>query len=164
MARLTHRPVGQCVGHGAGLDEAGLERKRRVLEATLAHHGHAQEPLAVLATLGGFEIAMLVGALLQGAHERRVLVIDGFIVTVALLVAHALAPSVLDYCVFSHRSEEPGHAPLLARLEAEPLMNLSMRLGEGSGAAVAWPLVESAARLLSDMASFEQVGVSRCVP
>jgi nicotinate-nucleotide--dimethylbenzimidazole phosphoribosyltransferase len=104
--------------------------------------------------------AALVGAMLQGAHERRLIVFDGFIVTAALLVAHALRPAVLDACVFAHCSDEAGHRLALRHLGAEPLLDLGMRLGEGSGAALAWPLIASAAVLLEGMASFDSAGVS----
>jgi nicotinate-nucleotide--dimethylbenzimidazole phosphoribosyltransferase len=118
----------------------------------------------VLAALGGFEIAMMAGALLQAASERRVIVVDGFVVGAALLAAQALAPAVLDCCVFAHRSAETGHAALLAALRAQPLLDLDLRLGEGTGAALAWPLVDAAARMLSEMASFESAGVSERRP
>jgi len=98
---------------------------------------------------------MLVGAMLQAAAERRVILIDGFIVGAALLVAARLQPAVLQRCVFAHRSDESGHALLLAQLGARPLLDLGLRLGEGSGAALAWPLLESACRILAEMASFE---------
>jgi nicotinate-nucleotide--dimethylbenzimidazole phosphoribosyltransferase len=123
-----------------------------------------QEPLPVLAAFGGFEIAMLVGALLQAAAERRVVLVDGFIVGAAVLVATRLAPEVLDCCVFAHRSGEAGHAMLLAHLGVLPLLDLGLRLGEGSGAALAWPLLESAVSLLNGMASFESAGVSTREP
>jgi nicotinate-nucleotide--dimethylbenzimidazole phosphoribosyltransferase len=103
---------------------------------------------------------MLVGAVLQAAAERRVIVIDGFIVGAAVLVATRLDPAVPGCCVFAHRSGEAGHALLLGHLGAQPLLDLGMRLGEGSGAALAWPLIDSALRLLNGMASFESAGVS----
>jgi nicotinate-nucleotide--dimethylbenzimidazole phosphoribosyltransferase len=160
LARLTPVPLHHAVGRGTGVDDAGLARKRQVLERALARHAGAHAPLDALAALGGFEIAMLAGAILQAAAERRVVVVDGFIVGAALLVAQALAPAVRDYCVFSHRGAETGHAALLAALQAEPLLALNLRLGEGTGAALAWPLVTAAAGMLSDMASFESAGVS----
>ena len=126
----------------------------------LARHADASDALAALAALGGFEIAMMVGAVLQAAQERRVIVVDGFIVSSAVLVAFRLAPAVLQRCVFSHQSDESGHRLMLARLEAEPLLALGLRLGEGSGGALAWPLLESACRILAEMASFEAAGVS----
>ncbi|MCW7537558.1 nicotinate-nucleotide--dimethylbenzimidazole phosphoribosyltransferase [Aquabacterium sp. A7-Y] len=160
MARLCGLPVADCVGRGTGLDDQALARKRDVLERTLQVNEAAREPLAALAALGGFEIAMMVGATLQAAHERRVVVVDGFITTAAVLVACALAPAVLDYCVFAHCSGERGHRALLQHLGAAPLLDLQLRLGEGSGAALAWPLLVSAVRLLEEMASFESAGVA----
>jgi nicotinate-nucleotide--dimethylbenzimidazole phosphoribosyltransferase len=159
LARLVGLPIERCTGRGTGLDDAGLARKTEVLRQVLERHA-AREPLAVLAAFGGFEIAMMVGAVLQAAHERRVVVVDGFIAGAALLVAHALAPGVLGYCVFAHRSGESGHALLLEHLGVAPLLDLGLRLGEGSGAALAWPLLESACRVLREMASFESAGVS----
>jgi nicotinate-nucleotide--dimethylbenzimidazole phosphoribosyltransferase len=160
MARLTGRPLAQCVGRGTGLDDAGLARKQEVLARALAANTGAQAPLDALAALGGLEIATMTGAVLRAASERRVVVVDGFIATAAVAVAAALAPAVIERCIFAHASAESGHAAWLADLGATPLLDLGMRLGEGSGAALAWPLVESACRLLAEMASFESAGVS----
>lgn len=160
MSQLCGVPVAECVGRGTGLDDAGLAHKRQVLEQAASHHAGNLEPLDVLATFGGFEIAMMTGAMLQAAQSGMVLLIDGFIVSAALLVAVKICPTVLDYCVFSHRSNEAGHQRLLEYLKAEPLMGLDMRLGEGTGAAVAYPLLVSAVNFLNEMASFESAGVS----
>ena len=160
MSQLCGVPVAECVGRGTGLDDAGLAHKRQVLEQADSHHAGNLEPLDVLATFGGFEIAMMTGAMLQAAQSGMVLLIDGFIVSAALLVAVKICPTVLDYCVFSHRSNEAGHQRLLEYLKAEPLMGLDMRLGEGTGAAVAYPLLVSAVNFLNEMASFESAGVS----
>jgi len=160
LARLLDADVADCAGPGTGLDAAGVARKVAVLRQALAANVGAREPLAALAALGGFEIATLVGAVLQAAHERRVIVVDGFITSAAVLVAARLAPNVLQRCVFAHHSSEPGHARLLAALQAEPLLDLGLRLGEGSGAALAWPLLVSACAILREMASFEAAGVS----
>ncbi|MBC8058280.1 MAG: nicotinate-nucleotide--dimethylbenzimidazole phosphoribosyltransferase [Rhizobiales bacterium] len=160
VARLGGHDIAGCVGRGTGLDDAGFAHKLTVLRRVLAVHSAAREPLAALAAFGGFEIAMLVGAALQAAEERRVIVVDGFIVSAAMLVASKLSPTLLECCVFAHRSEEAGHSLLLDTLGAEPLLQLGLRLGEGSGAALAWPLVESAVRLLAEMASFASAGVS----
>ena len=161
MARLTGEALGACTGRGTGLDDVGLARKRSVLQAVLARHADAVEPLAALAAMGGFEIAMLCGAVLEAALQRRVIVVDGFIATSAVLVAARLQPAVLQRCVFAHCSNEAGHALLLQRLDAQPLLRLGLRLGEGSGAALAWPLLQSACCILAEMASFESAGVSR---
>jgi nicotinate-nucleotide--dimethylbenzimidazole phosphoribosyltransferase len=164
QARLTGEPIEQCTGRGTGLDDAGLARKIGVLRKVLALHPGAAAPLSALAAFGGFEIAMMVGAVLQAALEARVIVVDGFIAGSAVLVAQRLQPAVLQRCVFAHESEEAGHRALLRHLGAEPLLQLGLRLGEGSGAALAWPLLESACRVLREMASFESAGVSTRQP
>ena len=157
---LTGAELASVIGRGTGLDDAGMERKRALLARALARGGRPADPLAVLAEYGGFEIAMMAGAMLGAAEAKMVLLIDGFIVTSALLVAHALAPDILDYSVFAHRSQEQGHAVQLAHLAAEPLVQLDLRLGEGTGAALAYPLVQAAVNFLNEMASFESAGVA----
>ncbi len=159
---LTGQPLAECVGRGTGLDAAGLARKQAVLAAVLAAHPtlNHSDPLAVLATFGGFEIAQLTGAMLRAAELGMLLLIDGFIASAALLVAWRLAPSVLPYCVFSHESAEGGHPHLLRVLGARPLLRLGLRLGEGTGCALAYPLLQAAVAFLNEMASFESAGVS----
>ncbi len=160
MARLTGLPLAQCVGRGTGMDDAGLAHKQAVLERTLSRHAGATTPLQALAALGGLEIATMVGAVLQAVDERRWVVVDGFITTAAVAVAAALHPPVLQACVFAHGSAENGHARWLQALGVQPLLDLGLRLGEGSGAALAWPLLKSAELLLAEMASFASAGVS----
>lgn len=160
MSRLLDLPLIDCVGRGTGLDDAGVQRKLAVLGQAFSVNSGAKAPLDVLAAFGGFEVAMMCGAMLQAAAENRVIVVDGFITTSALLIAHALQPLVLQRCVFAHQSDESGHARMLAHLGAQPLLKLSLRLGEGSGAALAWPLLQSACAILNEMASFESAGVS----
>lgn len=160
MARLTGLDIADCTGAGTGLAGEALTRKVAVLREVLLKHANAHEPLDVLAAMGGFEIATMMGAVLQAAAQRRVIVVDGFIATSAVLVASKLAPHVLQRCVYAHRSGERGHAMMLAHLGAQPLLDLGLRLGEGSGGALAWPLLESACRMLREMASFESAGVS----
>ena len=160
---LTGVSLADCVGRGTGLDDAGLVRKQGLLEQALGRYraaGGNNEPLAVLAEFGGFEIAMMVGAMLAAAEAKMVLLIDGFIVSSAALTAATLFPALADYCVFCHRSAEPGHQAQLRALQAEPLLDLGLRLGEGTGAALAYPLVQAAANFLNEMASFESAGVS----
>lgn len=161
MARVTGLPLDQCVGRGTGLDDAGVQRKLAVLSQALQANAAAVQPMDVLAALGGFEIAMMCGAMLEAAAQKRVLVVDGFISTSAALVAHAMQPEMLSCCVFAHQSDESGHARMLKHLGVQPLLHLGLRLGEGSGAALAWPLLESACAILRDMASFESAGVSQ---
>ena len=160
LSRLCGVPLAVCTGAGTGLDAGGIVRKRAVLAQALAANAGAVEPLDVLAALGGFEVATLVGAVLQAALERRVIVVDGFITSAAVLVAVRLQPHVLQRCVFAHGSAEPGHALMLAQLDALPLLDMGLRLGEGSGAALAWPLLVSACAILREMASFEAAGVA----
>ena len=161
LARLGGWPIADCTGQGTGVTGQALAHKTALLSQALQRHAAATEPIEVLAALGGLEIATLVGTVLQAAHERRVVVVDGFIASSAVLVATRLAPAVLERCVFAHCSEERGHALMLRTLQAEPLLHLGLRLGEGSGAALAWPLLVSACALLREMASFESAGVSR---
>ncbi len=161
MARLSGIDIAACTGAGTGLDHAAVHRKTEVLRAVLAKHVDAIEPLDVLAAMGGFEIATLVGVVLQAALERRVIVVDGFIVSAAVLVATRLAPLVRQRCVYAHCSGERGHRGMLEVLQAQALLDLGLRLGEGSGAALAWPLLQSASVLMCEMASFEGAGVSR---
>jgi nicotinate-nucleotide--dimethylbenzimidazole phosphoribosyltransferase len=161
VARLGGLDVAEVTGAGTGLDAAGIARKTAVLRQALAANAQATAPLDALAALGGFEIATMVGSVLQAASERRVVLVDGFIATAAVLVAVRLAPQVLQRCVFAHRSGElGGHTRVLQLLGAEPLLNLGMRVGEGSGAALAWPLLVSACAILNEMASFEDAGVA----
>ena len=164
MVRLTEEPLPACVGRGTGLDDAGLARKLAVLEEALALHAQAVAPLDALMAFGGLEIATMTGAVLEAARQRRVIVVDGFITTAAVALAAALSPAVLQRCVFAHCSAESGHARWLQHLGAQPLLDLGLRLGEGSGAALAWPLLESACRVLRDMASFASAGVSEKAP
>lgn len=164
MHVLTGLPLAQCVGAGTGLDGPGVVHKQQVIARAVALHaeaGRAFSPLTALAIFGGFEIAMITGAILAAAAQRMVILVDGFIVSSALLVAARLQPAVLDYCIFAHCSDENGHAALLSHLGAAPLLQLNLRLGEGTGCALALPLLQSAVAFLRDMASFESAAVSQ---
>ncbi|MGE8162831.1 nicotinate-nucleotide--dimethylbenzimidazole phosphoribosyltransferase [Paraburkholderia sp. NPDC080076] len=160
MSRLCGVPIDECVGRGTGLDNAGLARKRNVLASALARHPVSTDPLDVLATFGGFEIAMMAGAYLAAAEARMTILVDGFIATSALLIADALAPSIREYCVFAHASNEAGHRRMLDHFGALPMLSLDMRLGEGTGAALAVPLLRAATAFINEMASFESAGVA----
>lgn len=160
MHKLSGIPLTDCVGAGTGLAPDGVRHKRQVLEQAVRFHAGVREPLDVLATFGGFEIAMMVGAMLGAAERRMAILIDGFIVTSALLVAARLQPALLDYCVFAHCSNESGHQRMLAHLGAKPLLQLDLRLGEGTGAALALPLLQAASNFLCQMATFESAQVS----
>ena len=158
---LTGVPLADCVGRGTGLDDAGLARKQQLLAQALDIWTERNDaPLDVLARFGGFEIAMLAGAMVAAAERRMVLLIDGFIVTAALLVAVGVNPAVRECCVFAHCSDEAGHAVQLRHLEARPLLQLGLRLGEGTGAALAYQLLRAACAFLDEMASFDSAGVS----
>ena len=159
---LTGASLTDCVGRGTGLDDTGLARKRDLLTQAAARAALPAnaDAMTVLAEFGGFEIVMMAGAMLGAAERGMTLLIDGFIVTSALLAASRIAPSITEYCIFCHRSVEPGHLAQLKDLKADPLVDLGLRLGEGTGAALAWPIVKAAVAFLNEMASFESAGVS----
>lgn len=162
MHSLTGLPLTECVGRGTGLDNPGLVHKIAILQqAAQYHQADRLLPLQALACFGGFEIAMMVGAYLQAAELRMVVMVDGFIASAALLVASQCYPAIVDYCVFSHASNELGHQALLSYFNAKPLLNLDMRLGEGSGVAVAFPVLQSAVVFLNEMATFAEAGVDQ---
>jgi nicotinate-nucleotide--dimethylbenzimidazole phosphoribosyltransferase len=160
MHKLSGLELARCVGAGTGLSPDGVRHKERVLRAACDKHAQVSEPMDVLATFGGFEIAMMAGAMLQAAALRKILLIDGFIVTSALLVAARLQPAILDYCVFAHCSDEHGHRLMLDHLGAQPLLQLGLRLGEGTGTALAIPLLHAAVNFLNEMATFASAQVS----
>ncbi|RZK96671.1 MAG: nicotinate-nucleotide--dimethylbenzimidazole phosphoribosyltransferase, partial [Methylobacterium sp.] len=149
------------VGRGTGVDAAGLARKVAAVEAALAHHaGHLDDPLEILARLGGREIAAMAGAILAARLQRVPVVLDGYVATAAAAVLHRLDPTLLDHCLAGHVSAEGAHADVLERLGLVPLLALGMRLGEGSGAALALGLLKGALACHRDMATFAQAGVS----
>ena len=152
--------IEDATGRGTGLTDPQLAHKQSVLARAAALHKDATTPMAAMAALGGFEIAMMTGAMLQAASERRVILVDGFIAGSSALAACALAPATKDYMVFCHRSAERGHHAMLDFLGSKALLDLDMRLGEGTGALLAWPLVLASANLMNEMASFESAGVS----
>jgi nicotinate-nucleotide--dimethylbenzimidazole phosphoribosyltransferase len=156
MHRLAPAPLVDCIGAGAGQDDAGMAKKRAALERAAARTA-VTAPLEVLREFGGLEIAMMAGAIFGAAERRRPVVIDGFIASSAALVAIRMQPTVQDYCIFAHRSAERGHSLMLASLKAAPLLELGMRLGEGTGAVLAIPIVRAAARLFTDVAALEDV-------
>lgn len=160
MAAITGLPVEACAGRGTGVNDAQLAIKISTLKRVYAKHCHKQRSaLELLSCFGGFEMAMMCGAMLGAAEQKMAIVIDGFISTAALLVAHRLAPAILDYCLFAHHSGEQGHEQMLQYLKAKPLLNLGMRLGEGTGAALAMPLIQAGVAFLNQMASFASAGV-----
>ncbi|MBA2496827.1 MAG: nicotinate-nucleotide--dimethylbenzimidazole phosphoribosyltransferase [Acidimicrobiia bacterium] len=162
IAALLGRDPESVTGRGTGVDDDGLVHKMAVVEAALARHAPAVAagPEATLAAVGGLEIAALVGFVVGGAAAAVPVVVDGVIADAALLVAERLVPGVADRCIAGHRSTEPGAAAVLDALGLEPLLDLGLRLGEGSGACLALGVLEAAARLLSEMATFESAGVT----
>ncbi|MFT5447399.1 MAG: nicotinate-nucleotide--dimethylbenzimidazole phosphoribosyltransferase [Gammaproteobacteria bacterium] len=173
MSVLLGLPVSQCVGAGAGLDQAGVARKAAVIETASQRLARAlgdsesrpeldsaQGAFQVLRHVGGFEIAMMAGAMLGAASARVPVLVDGFIASSAFLAAWRMYPQLKDFCFFAHCSAEQGHRRMLEEVGVEPLLDLQMRLGEGTGAALAVPLLRSAAALLRDMATFDAAGVS----
>ena len=161
-AALSKMPIEELVGKGTGVDHDGLKRKQDAISRAIRLHSATElSPLEALRCLGGFEIAGLVGAYIRCAQLGIAILVDGFISTAAALVACKINPTIRPWLFFSHRSEESGHKHLLTMLDAQPLLDLGMRLGEGSGAAIAAPLLQAACRLHAEMASFEQAGVSQ---
>lgn len=161
---LFHKIIGLSIetlaGRGTGLDDAGLARKRTLLERASARVSRALAAEEVMQEYGGFEIAMMCGAMLGAARSGRIVIVDGFIATAAALVATRLEPVSREAMVFAHQSAEKGHALALRSLNAQPLFDFKMRLGEGTGALLAWPIVKCAAAVIRDMASFESAGIS----
>ncbi len=161
LSLFTPIPIEDCAGRGTGLTDAQMKIKVYALTRARRRHHAARKPFDILRAVGGFEIAMMAGAMLQAAAQRRVILVDGFIAGAAAMIAVGLVPAAKDYMVFCHEGAEAGHRAMLKALAALPLLNLGLRLGEGTGALLAWPLVVSSARLLNEMASFESAGVSQ---
>lgn len=158
--KLTGRPIEELVGRGTGLSDAALAQKRAILARAAARTAPVLAPEAALREFGGFEIVMLTGAMLGAAAAGRVVLVDGFIASVAALAATAIDPAARGAMIFAHRSAERGHGAVLASLAAEPILDLGLRLGEGTGALLAWPIVKASAAMLREMSSFEAAGVS----
>ena len=162
VAAFTGRPAAEVTGRGTGVDDAGLARKTAVVERALARHAAAVAagPLAALAALGGYEIAALAGFIVGGAAAGVPVVVDGLIADAALLAAERLVPGVAARCIAGHRSVEPGAAAVLDELGLVPVLDLELRLGEGSGACLALPVLQAAAKILREMATFDAAGVT----
>ena len=160
MSTFTNIPIEDCVGKGTGLNIEGVTKKAKILKSVQELHGNSDNAFENLQNFGGFEIVMICGAMLKAAELKMTIIVDGFIVTSALLAANSINPSILDYCLFSHVSNEQGHKKMLEFLNVEPILHLGLRLGEGTGAAIAYPIIESATNFMNEMASFESAGVS----
>lgn len=161
MSVLCDLPLVDCIGRGTGLDDEQLLKKQRILETALDNYHGNNDVLDLMAHFGGFEILQIAGAMLTAAQRGMVVMVDGFIASVAYLCAFKIDPAVKANAVFTHQSDEKGHALLLSYLSATPLLHLGLRLGEGTGCALAYPLLQSAVAFLKDMASFESAAVSQ---
>jgi nicotinate-nucleotide--dimethylbenzimidazole phosphoribosyltransferase len=160
-AALTGLPVAQVVGRGTGIDDQGLERKIQVIERSLAvNQPEANDAMDVLHKVGGLEIAGLAGVMIAAASRRIPVMVDGFISTAAAMIAVGLAPAARSYLISAHQSVEIGHQAMLQHLNLKPLLDLNLRLGEGTGAALAFHLIEASTRILREMATFGEAGVS----
>lgn len=164
MSLLAGIPLAQCIGAGAGLDSKGVSHKLEVLNGAVKKFkadNRTHSIKEILCYFGGLEMAMAVGAMLRAAELRMIILVDGFIMTNCMLAASKLNPKVLQYAVFGHQGDESGHKLILEFLHAKPLLNLSLRLGEGSGAVCAYPIVESAVRMINEMDSFKKASVTK---
>ena len=160
MSILCNIPIESCAGRGTGLNDEGLNHKISVLsEAIKKNYRSDMSPQDVMAAFGGFEIVMMCGAMLQAAESGMIILVDGFISSAAFLCAYSIEPAILDYAVFCHLSDENAHSKLLKYFNAEPILKLNMRLGEGTGAAIAYPIIQSAVAFMNEMASFGDAGV-----
>jgi nicotinate-nucleotide--dimethylbenzimidazole phosphoribosyltransferase len=160
VCAFTGLDPAQVVGRGTGVDDEGLKRKLAAVRTALAVNSGASGPVEVLAALGGFEIAALAGVILQGAEKRKPVLLDGFISAAAALAAAAIDPRSIPFMLAGHRSHELGHTAALAALGLRPLLDLDLRLGEGTGALLSLPLVDAAVALLNEMATFDEASVS----
>lgn len=159
MSIICELPVATCVGPGAGLNSEGVQNKARVIEEAIQKHGISDSPFENLARFGGYEIATIAGGMLEAAAQRMVILVDGFITTSAYLVAQAIHPRVTDYCIFSHESDEQGHRKMLQHVNASAVLKLGLRLGEGTGAALAYSILKGAVAVISEFTSFEEAQV-----
>ena len=161
MNCLTGIDLKDCIGKGTGLNDEQLAKKYEILNKALSNNKLATHlPYDVLQTFGGFEIAMITEAMLEANEKKCIIMVDGFIATSAFLLAHKINPTIIQNAIFCHQSDEKGHKLLLDYLQVKPLVNLNMRLGEGTGCAVAYPIIQASVNFLNQMASFETAGVS----
>ena len=161
MSLFTGIPLAECVGAGSGLDNAGVQHKYAVLKQSMDNYAGDGSPCDLMRWFGGYEMVMAVGAMLQAAASRMVILVDGFIMTSCMLAASRLHPEVLDYAVFSHCGDESGHRRMLDFLGVRPLLSLGLRLGEGTGALCAWPILDSAVRMINQMDDFRAASITK---
>ncbi|UXP31044.1 nicotinate-nucleotide--dimethylbenzimidazole phosphoribosyltransferase [Reichenbachiella agarivorans] len=162
MAALTGISINDCIGRGTGVDEKGLAHKVKILQAVYDHHqDKTSDPMAFFRSVAGYEMAMMLGAMLQAAESKMILLVDGFIASSVYLMAHRLYPAIEAYAIFCHQSNEQGHSKMLESVSANSILHLDLRLGEGTGCALAYPLIQSSVAFINDMASFESAAVSQ---
>lgn len=161
MHITTGIPLDECIGAGAGLDNEGIRHKRDVLNRALENYSGDGTLTDRLRWFGGFEMAMAVGGMLRAAERRMTVIVDGFIMTACMAAAAKINPAVMDYAIFGHCGDESGHRKILDALDAKPLLHLSLRLGEGSGAVCAYPIIDSAVRMINEMDSFADTDVTK---
>ena len=161
MHCLTGIPLAECVGAGAGLDREGVNHKLHVLQQALDHYHGDGSPRDIIRYFGGLEMVMAVGAMLQAASLGMIILVDGFIMTNCMLAASKLCPEVLHYAIFCHCGDEAGHRLVLNALGAKPILHLSLRLGEGTGAICAYPIIDSAVRMINEMDSFANASITK---
>lgn len=161
MNQFTGIPLKSCVGAGSGLNSKGVEHKYNILSRAIQNYKGDGIPEDIIRWFGGFEMVAAVGGMLRAAELGMVIIIDGFIMTNCLLAASKLHPEVLEYCIFGHQGDEAGHKLVLDALNARPLLNLGLRLGEGTGAICAYPIIESAIHMINEMTSFQAASVTK---
>lgn len=161
MSCFTGIPLEECVGAGSGLDSAGIRHKYNVLNRALNNYHGDGSPQDLIRYFGGLEMVMAVGAMLQAAELRMIILVDGFIMTNCILAASKLYPEVLEYAIFCHQGDETGHKSVLKAMGAKPLLDLGLRLGEGTGAVCAYPIVDSAVRMINEMDNFAHASITK---
>lgn len=159
LALYAGLSIEDCTGPGCGLNSEGVKRKAKILQEAIDKHGIPGNPFEILATYGGLEIATIAGGMLEAAMQRMLIIVDGFITTSAFLAAYAINPLVKEYAIFAHQSGEHGHQKMLDYIGAEPLLTLKLRLGEGTGSAIAYPVIEGSVAMLNKMTSFSEAKV-----
>jgi nicotinate-nucleotide--dimethylbenzimidazole phosphoribosyltransferase len=161
MSLFGDIPLDECIGAGAGLDTPGIRHKREVLNKALAHYQEAYSQIDSIRYFGGFEMVTAIGAMLRGAEQHVFVLIDGFIMTACAVAAIHLYPAAQDYMVFTHCGDECGHRRMLDIVHAKPLLSLGLRLGEGTGALCAYPLIDSAVRMINEMNNFDNAKITK---
>lgn len=161
MSYFTGISLDKCVGAGSGLNNSGVMHKYKILQQAMDNYKGDGSTLDIIRYFGGYEMVMAIGAMLQAAELNMIILVDGFIMTNCILAASKLYPAVLDYAIFAHCGDESGHRLVLDAMSAEPLLNLGFRLGEGTGAICAYPIVDSAVRMINEMESFQSASITK---